>query len=69
MQSPPHSPPVPAASPDPDSLPHPITFFLTSAERTRVLRALRAIHPDRSRALLAALDAPPRKRAQARSAP
>lgn len=49
------SPPPPAPSTDPQTLPHPLTFFLTASDRARVLRTLRAIEPDRSRALLAAL--------------
>jgi len=49
------APPKPAPPPDPDTLPHPVTFFLTRAERRRVLRALRAIHADRRRALLVAI--------------
>lgn len=35
---------------------HPLTFFLTRAERTAVLRALRANCADRATALLRALD-------------
>lgn len=34
------------------TLPSSLTFFLTLPERRRVLRALRRIDPDRSRALL-----------------
>jgi len=39
----------------PDHLPHPVTFFVTARQRTRILRALRAIHPDRAVALQSAL--------------
>jgi hypothetical protein len=52
-------PPKPAAPPDPADLPHPLTFFLTSRERTLVLRALRHIHANRARALLLALNIKP----------
>lgn len=38
-----------------DGPPHPMTFFLTARQRARIVRALRRIHPDRSRALLIAL--------------
>lgn len=36
------SPGAPEAPPDPETLPHALTFFLTRAERAAVLRALRA---------------------------
>ncbi len=52
----PAKPPKPLAPPSPESLPHPLTFFLTTRERAHVLRALRAIHPSRARALLLALE-------------
>ena len=45
----------PTAPPHPDALPHPLTFFLTQAQRAAVLRALRPKRTTRSRALLAAL--------------
>ena len=50
--------------PPPDSLPHPLTFFLTAAERRAVLRALRTRHKTRttlarSRALCLALGITP----------
>ena len=48
-------PPAPAAPPPQAALPHPITFFVTGRERTEVLRALRAVHRDRTVALLRAL--------------
>ncbi len=48
-------PPAPAAPPSQGALPHPITFFVTGRERAEVLRALRAVHPDRTAALLRAL--------------
>jgi len=38
-----------------DSLPYPLTFFLTALQRRRVLRALRRLHRQRSTALLMAL--------------
>lgn len=38
-----------------DGLAHPLTLFLTEAERSRVLAALRRFHRDRVRALLKAL--------------
>lgn len=50
------NPPKPAPPPNPDDLPHPVTFFLKAGERRRVLRALRAIHTDRAAALLKALN-------------
>lgn len=37
------------------ALPHPLTIFLTAAQRRAVLRALRTIHPDRAVALQRAL--------------
>ncbi len=37
-------------------LPTSLTLYLTAAQRRAVLRALRRIHPDRTAALLAALD-------------
>ncbi|MFK7883571.1 MAG: hypothetical protein AB8F26_05230 [Phycisphaerales bacterium] len=43
-------PPTPVSE-----LPDAITVFVTRSERTAVLRALRAIHPDRANALLLAL--------------
>ena len=48
--------PHPAPPTDKDSLPTSLTLYLTAAQRRAVLRALRRIHPDRSAALLAALD-------------
>lgn len=50
--------------PPPDSLPHPLTFFLTAGERRAVLRALRKRHKTRttlarSRALCIALGISP----------
>lgn len=53
--SPSTGPPAPAAPPPQAALPHPITFFVTGRERTEVLRALRALHRDRTAALLRAL--------------
>ena len=48
-------PPAPAVPVAQSELPHPITFFVTGRERTEVLRALRALHRDRTVALLRAL--------------
>ena len=42
----------PAPSPDPRTLPEPLTFFLTSEERRRVLEKLRRLGPNRREALL-----------------
>lgn len=61
------APPEPApttvpqpARPNPGTLPHALTFFLTVAQRRRILAALRRLHPRREHALLLALDlAPP----------
>ncbi len=50
-----HGPPAPAAPAPQSQLPHPLTFFLSGRERTEVLRALRAVHRDRTAALLQAL--------------
>lgn len=41
--------------PDPGDLPYPLTFFLTARDRAKVLRALKRIDTNRSRALLTAL--------------
>lgn len=46
---------VPGGAMPADDLPDAVTFFVTRAERSMVLRALRGIDPDRSRALLRAL--------------
>lgn len=48
---------VPAPAPPPawETMPSSITFFLTQRERARVLKRLRVMSPDRSRALLIAL--------------
>ena len=37
------------------SLPHPITFFTDAETRRNVIRALKQLHDDRTRALLIAL--------------
>jgi len=42
-----------------DRQPHPLTFFLTVAERREVLRALRTRDADRRTALLRALNLKP----------
>jgi hypothetical protein len=43
--------PTPQRAPCAETLPHPLTFFLTVAERRRVLAALRRVHADRRVAL------------------
>lgn len=51
------SPPIqPAPPPDHASLPHPLTFFLTAHERTRVLKALKKFNQNRSAALMQLVD-------------
>ncbi len=45
----------PKAAPDPGTLPSAVTFFLNAEERREVLRALRVIDSDRTRALLKVL--------------
>lgn len=55
----PTSPPHPVDPPDPDELPHALTFFLSRRERRDVLDALRRRHRDRARALLIALGLAP----------
>jgi len=45
----------PKPAPDPDALPHPLTFFLSANQRRAVLRELKKRHADRTRALLGAL--------------
>ncbi|MEZ6242704.1 MAG: hypothetical protein R3B57_06635 [Phycisphaerales bacterium] len=47
--------PAPRDAGDAGELPHALTFFLTSAQRTAVLRALRRVDEDRARALLRVL--------------
>ncbi|RMH24659.1 MAG: hypothetical protein D6692_12545 [Planctomycetota bacterium] len=51
-------PPIPKPAPGihTDNLPTSLTLYLTAAQRRAVLRALRRIHPNRTAALLAALD-------------
>lgn len=49
--------PAPHAPPAERDLPYPLTFFLRAGERRRVLRVLRALDADRSRALVKALAA------------
>jgi len=46
--------PQPEPERDTGHLPDTLTFFMTRAQRTRVLRALREDHNDRTRALLCA---------------
>jgi len=53
---------VPAPAPDPGALPHSLTFFLNSRERRDVLRELKRLESDRSRALLGALKIAPDRR-------
>ncbi len=43
--------PEPAPAPKVDQLPYPLTFFLNSIQRARVLRELRQLDRDRTRAL------------------
>ncbi len=45
----------PVEPPDCRDLPHPVTFFMTGRERSRILRALRRIDGDRVFALKRAL--------------
>ncbi len=45
----------PAEPPESRDLPHPVTFFMTGRERSRILRALRRIDGDRVYALKRAL--------------
>jgi hypothetical protein len=47
--------PTPAKPPEDAEIPHPLTFFVTRAQRRAILAALRAIDVDRSRALRTAL--------------
>lgn len=47
--------PQPQPAPNPDSLPQPLTFFLTVGERRAVLAKLRRRHRDRTTALKKAL--------------
>lgn len=49
------APPRPAPPPRPRDLPHPLTFFVTSAQRSRVVKALNVLDRDRTLALMAAL--------------
>jgi hypothetical protein len=51
----PRSPSKPSSPKSADDLPHPLTFFLTQAQRRRVIAALRALHRDRITALHRAL--------------
>lgn len=46
----------------PQHIPHPVTFFLTAAERAALLKKLRRHDADRTRALLAALRIDPKGR-------
>lgn len=48
-------PPPPAPPPDPSRLPQAVTFFLTPAQRDRLVARLEAIAPERSQALVALL--------------
>jgi len=49
------NPPAPAQAPPIDDLPHPLTIFVSSRDRKRILAALRRINTDRAVALLTAL--------------
>jgi hypothetical protein len=46
---------VPKPAEPPSDVPHPLTFFVTRAQRRAILAALKAIHADRTRAILKAL--------------
>lgn len=48
-------PPMPVRERDEEALASALTFFLTRSQRSRVLRALRRVHPQRARALLITL--------------
>jgi hypothetical protein len=48
--------PAAAPAPDPGALPHPLTFFLSSRDRERVLDVLARVHRVRAVALLRALN-------------
>lgn len=50
------APEPPAAAPETDSLPHPLTFFVSAGERRAILAALRRRHRDRATALRLALN-------------
>ena len=50
-----HAPAQPAAVEQPEALPQALVFFMTVADRARVLRALKAIDTNRDAALLKAL--------------
>jgi hypothetical protein len=45
----------PATPPSEDTLPFPVTFFVTAGQRRAILRRLRRVDPNRTRALLRAL--------------
>jgi ParB-like chromosome segregation protein Spo0J len=49
-------PPPPVAPPDPATMPHTVTFFLTAPQRRRLLERLRAVARDRSAALIGLLE-------------
>lgn len=49
------APPQPHPPPNPEALPHPITFFTTARERSAILKALRRLAPDRRTALCKSL--------------
>lgn len=46
----------PATPPTMSTQPYTLTFFMTSRDRAGVLRKLRSIHADRTKAILIALD-------------
>ena len=46
---------MPVRERDEEALASALTFFLTRSQRSRVLRALRRVHPQRARALLITL--------------
>lgn len=51
-----HPPPPPAAPPHPDHMPQAVTFFLTASLRTRLMKKLAQICPNRSEALVRLLN-------------
>ena len=58
MSSRPKRKPEPLPNPkadDPSAVPSVVVFFVTRAQRTRILRSLRQLSDDRTRALLIAL--------------
>lgn len=56
MSNQPSTPPAPAQPPNPDDLPHALTFFVTQRDRKRIIAALRRIDSDRAAALMTAVN-------------